>query len=99
MGYKALRGSVDGRHLYCRIPIRRKRTPLFPDEFRDMLQTQRDRGLTDDDIKRMADDLWQTDDFEHAGLLLSYLDFKEVFQTELRNKADDLDVRRKEDSC
>ena len=76
-----IRDSVNGEAKYCRIPIRRRRTPMYSYELEEiLLKYMRDDGVDTDAIKRDALELFNTGHCEDAGILCSALDFIELFE-------------------
>lgn len=78
-GAKVLRDSVDGKVKYCRLPIRRRRTPMYSYELEELLWTyMTETGVDTERIKCDATSLFKQEAYEDAGLLCSLLDFIEV---------------------
>ncbi len=76
-----IRDSVNGVQKYARIPIRRRRTPMYSYELEEILfQYMTENGVDVEAIKARARELFENDDCENAGLLCSALDFLELFE-------------------
>lgn len=73
---KVVRGKVDGKEIYCRVPMRRKRTPISQLDIDDLERYQTTKGLTDDEMVEKAADLSDMGDTYFAGKIYSYLDMK-----------------------
>lgn len=76
--YKILRGKVNGKEKYCRIPIRYRRKPIYAEEYMRILNWQLSVKITDDELRNFAFLLHQTDNHIEAGILLTYLDLKKA---------------------
>lgn len=76
-----IRDSVDGIQKYARIPVRRKRTPMYSYELEEILfQYMTENGVDMDSKRTKAAELFANDDCEEAGLLCSALDFMALFE-------------------
>lgn len=76
MNNKILRGKIDGETKYCRIPIRRKRTPIAEYDIEDIASYQERHNLTDEQMNEKAADIADMGDTYWAGKIYSYLDAK-----------------------
>lgn len=76
MNNKILRGKIDGETKYCRVPIRRKRTPIAEYDIEDIANYQERHNLTDEQMIEKAVDIADMGDTYWAGKIYSYLDAK-----------------------
>ena len=76
-----IRGLVDGERKYCRIPIRRKRIPIYAYELEDIMKKYTNKeGFVDiESIQNDATELFQNQNYREAGILCSVIDFIEFF--------------------
>lgn len=75
-----IKDSVNGVEKYQRIPIRRRRTPLFAYELEGILYRYlTEDGVDEKAIREKAAELFANGENENAGLLLSALDFMDLF--------------------
>ena len=76
-----IRGLVDGERKYCRIPIRRKRLPIYAYELEDIMKkyTNKEGFLDIESIQNDATELFQNQNYREAGILCSVIDFIELF--------------------
>ena len=72
---KVVRGKINGREIYCRIPIRRKRTPITQDDI-DMFESIQKEGVSDKQLLAKAYELIDIGLSEFAGKIFSYIDMK-----------------------
>ena len=77
-----IRDSVNEKQKYCRIPIRRKRTPILAEEFQAMLEYQLSNVLTAQDMKERVISLDSEQRYEEAGKIITYLDFMKIIEIE-----------------
>ena len=78
---KVIRDEVNGRRCYCRVPIRRRRTPICAEELEEVLWAYMDEdGVDTNAIKAKVMELDGRSEFEQAGRLLSVLDFVSLFE-------------------
>lgn len=76
-----IKDSVNGVAKYQRIPIRRKRTPIYAEEMEGILfRFMTKDGVDTDGIKMEASRLIEIGEYENAGLMLSALDFMDLFE-------------------
>lgn len=75
-----VKDSVNGVEKYQRIPIRRKRTPIYSSELEGILYRYMTvEGVNEEAIKSDAENLLGDGEYEKAGILLSALDFMDLF--------------------
>lgn len=76
-----IRDSVNGVNKYCRVPIRRKRTPLYAEEMEGVMYRYMTKdGVDRDAIKEEANRLFADGEYENSGIMLSVLDFMDLFE-------------------
>lgn len=76
-----MRGRVNGVNKYCRIPIRRKRTPMYAEELEGVLyRFMSADGVDREGIRQEANKLFENGDYENSGLMISALDFMDLFE-------------------
>lgn len=75
-----IKDSVNGVEKYQRIPIRRRRTPLFAYELEGILYRYLTKdGVDENAIREKSAKLFADGECENAGMLLSALDFMDLF--------------------
>lgn len=74
--FKVLRGKIKGKEQYCRIPIRRKRTPISQLDIDDLTKYQNRHGYSDVTMFFRANDIAEMGDTYWAGKIYSYIDMK-----------------------
>lgn len=73
--------DVNGKAKYYRIPIRRKRTPIYAEEMAGVLYRYMTKdGVDRERIKAEAQRLFEAEEPENAGIMLSVLDFMDLFE-------------------
>ena len=73
---KVLRGKIHGKEKYCRVPIRRKRTPISQCDIDDLSKYQNIHGYSDNTMLLKAGDIAEMGDTYWAGKIYSYIDMK-----------------------
>lgn len=71
-----MRDKVNGKEIYCRVPIRRKRTPISQYDIEDFMVYQSKNNLTDEQMLEKAVDIADMGDTYWAGKIFSYVDMK-----------------------
>lgn len=71
-----MRDKVNGKEIYCRVPIRRKRTPISQYDIEDLMIYQSKNNLTDEQMLEKAVDIADMGDTYWAGKIFSYIDMK-----------------------
>lgn len=71
-----LRGKIHSKEIYCRVPIRRKRTPISRYDIDDLSKYQNRYGYSDTTMLLKANDIAEMGDTYWAGKIYSYLDMK-----------------------
>lgn len=73
--------DVNGQSKYYRIPIRRKRTPIYAEEMEGILYRYMTKdGVDREGIKAEAQRLFEAKELENSGIMLSVLDFMDLFE-------------------
>lgn len=89
--------DVKGKAKYYRIPIRRKRTPIYAEEMEGILYRYMTQdGVDREKIKAEATRLFSEGEYENSGLMLSVLDFMDLFERILFVREDSQAALRRE---
>lgn len=88
--FNVVRGKINGKEKYCRVPIRRKRTPISQIDIDDLSRYQRLHCYSDNTMLLKANDIAEMGDTYWAGKIYSYIDMKNG------KEYDFLEIERKE---
>lgn len=76
VNFNIVRGKILGKEKYCRVPIRRKRTPISQYDIDDLSKYQNKHGHSDNAMLLKANDIAEMDDTYWADKIYSYIDMK-----------------------
>lgn len=76
VNFNIVRGKILGKEKYCRVPIRRKRTPISQYDIDDSSKYQNRHGYSDTTMLFKANDIAEMGDTYWAGKIYSYIDMK-----------------------
>lgn len=73
---KIMRGKIEGRTLYCRVPIRLRRIAISQRDIGALSKYQEKHNYTDEQMLEKAFDISEMGDTYWAGKIYSYIDRK-----------------------
>ena len=69
-------GKIDGKNIYRRVAIRRRRYPISDEEIEKLQKYQLTYGVTDEELGIKGCDISNMGEYVFAGKIFSYLDIK-----------------------